>query len=120
MQQTLSENGFEKFRKKTRKEQFLEEMETLISWKELAESIKPFYPHPKGAGCPSIGIERMLRIHFLQHWFTLSDPAAEEALYDSRGVDSATKIIHSVVATPASVHDSQILSDLLHGGETRV
>ena len=49
MQQTLSENGFEKFRKKTRKEQFPEEMEILILWKELAEAIKPFYPPSKGS-----------------------------------------------------------------------
>ena len=217
MQQTLSENGFEKFRKKTRKEKFLEEMETLIPWKELTEVIKPFCRHPKGSGRRPIGIERMLWIHFLQHWLNLSDPAAEEALYDSHalrqfagidlgrepvpeettlckfrhlmekhnlsdqlfrrvnqylqenglkvsrgtvvdasiihapsstknkkkerdpqmsqtrkskqwyfgmkahiGVDSATKLIHSMVATPANVHDSQVLGDLLHGGESRV
>ena len=86
MQRTLSENGFEKFRKKTRKERFLEEMETIIPWEELTKVIKPFYPHPKGAGRPPIGIERMLRIHFLQHWFNLSDPAVEEALYDSHAL----------------------------------
>ncbi len=45
MQQTLSENGFEEFRKKTRKERFLEEMETIIPWEEPAKVIKPFYPH---------------------------------------------------------------------------
>lgn len=170
-----------------------------------------------GAGRRPIGIERMLRIYFLQHWFNLSDPAAEEVLYDSRamrqfvgidlgeepapdettickfrhlmeshnlgdrlfylvnqylkenglkvnrgtivdasiinapsstknkkkqrdpdmhqtrkgnqwffgmkahiGVDSKTKLIHSVVATPANVHDSVILGDLLHGEESRV
>lgn len=179
--------------------------------------IEPFYPNPKGAGRRSIGIERMLRIHFLQHWFNLSDPAVEESLYDSRamrrfvgidlgrepvpdettickfrhlleannlgeqlfvligqyldenglkvnrgtivdaaiinatsstknqrgerdpemrqtrkgnqwyfgmkahiGVDSQTKLIHSVAATAANVHDSQVLGDLLHGDETRV
>ena len=86
MQQTLSENGFEKFRKKTRKERFLEEMETTIPWEELAKVVKPFYPHPKGARRPPIGIERMLGIHFLQHWFNLSDPAVEEALYDSHAL----------------------------------
>jgi IS5 family transposase len=164
-----------------------------------------------------VGVERMLRIHFLQHWFNLSDPAVEEALYDSRamrqfvgidlgrepapdettickfrhlleahnlgqqlfaqiraylaeqglnvsrgtivdatiiaapsstknlqkqrdpemhqtkkgnqwyfgmkahlGVDSRTKLIHSVAATAANVHDSQVLPALLHGQETRV
>lgn len=216
-QDSFSEAGFEKYRKKTRKEQFLDEMDHIIPWKELCDAIEPFYPKPKGAGRRPIGIERMLRIHFLQHWFNLSDPAAEEALYDSRalrqfvgidlgrepapdettickfrhlmekhnlgdqlfhlvnqylqenglkvsrgtivdatiisapsstknnkkerdpemhqtrkgnqwyfgmkghiGVDSRTKLIHSVVATAANVHDSQVLPDLLHGEETRV
>ncbi len=216
-QQTLANSSFEKFRKKTRKEQFLEDMEQVIPWKELTEAIKPYYPKPKGAGRRPVGIERMLRIHFLQHWFELSDPGAEEALYDSRamrrfvgidlgrepvpdettickfrhlmekynlgdelfrivnvyleengmkvsrgtivdatiinapsstknkdkqrdpemhqtrkgnqwyfgmkahiGVDSRSKMIHSVVATAANVHDSQVLEDLLHGDETRV
>jgi IS5 family transposase len=216
-QQSLEVTGFEKYRKKTRKEQFLEEMEQIIPWEELCEVIEPYYPKPQGAGRKPIGLERMLRIHFLQHWFELSDPGAEEALYDSRamrlfvgidlgnepvpdetticnfrhlmernnlgdelfrlvnvylaengmklnrgtivdatiinapsstknkekqrdpdmhqtrkgnqwyfgmkahiGVDSKTKLIHSVAVTPANVHDSQVLEDLLHGDETRV
>ena len=216
-QQTLAEEGFERYRKPTRREQFLDEMDRIIPWADLCGVIEPFYPKGKGAGRPPIGVERMLRIHFLQHWFNLSDPAVEEALYDSRamrrfvnidlgrepapdettickfrhlleahnlgdalfaliaeyleenglkvstgtivdatiinapsstknkdgerdpemhqtkkgnqwyfgmkahiGVDSRTKLIHSVVATAANVHDSQILPDLLHGEETRV
>ena len=203
--------------KKTRKERFLDDMEEIIPWVELVEAIEPFYPNPQGAGRRPVGVERMLRIHFLQHWFNLSDPAAEEALYDSRamrrfvdvdlgresmpdettickfhhlmekhnlggrlfelvnvylrekglrlnrgtivdasiidapsstknkrrqrdpqmhqtrkgkqwyfgmkahiGVDSRSKLIHSVVATPANVHDSRVLPELLHGDETRV
>ena len=47
----------------------------------LCALIEPFYPKP-GNGRPPIGVERMLRIYFLQHWFNLSDPAVEEALYD--------------------------------------
>ena len=85
-QQSLEAGSFEKYRKKTRKEQFLEEMEQIIPWKDLCKAIKPYYPKPKGAGRRPIGIERMLRIHFLQHWFELSDPGAEEALYDSRAM----------------------------------
>src|SRR5690606_14681685 len=61
-QQSLTD-GFEKFRKKTRKEQFLEDMETIIPWKELIETIEPFYPNPQGAGRRPVGIERMLRIY---------------------------------------------------------
>lgn len=216
-QRTFAENSFERYRKQTRREIFLAEMNEIIPWKELGEIIEPFYPKAEGAGRPPIGIERMLRIHFLQHWFNLSDPAVEEALYDSRamrgfvgidlgqepapdettickfrhileannlgerlfrlikeylaenglkvasgtivdatiiaapsstknsdkardpemrqtkkgnqwhfgmkahiGVDSRTKLIHSVVATPANVHDSQTLPRLLHGDERRV
>lgn len=216
-QRSLSESGFEKYRKKTRKQQFLDEMEVIIPWRELAAAIEPYYPKPEGAGRRPVGIERMLRIHLLQHWFNLSDPSAEEALYDSEalrefvgidlgqepvpdettickfrhlmerhhlgdelfglinayleenglkvnrgtivdasiiqaasstknrdkardpemgstkkgsqwyfgmkahiGVDSRSKLIHSVVATAANVADSAVLEDLLHGDETRV
>lgn len=216
-QTTFAEEGFEKHRKTTRREKFLDGMDQIIPWTDLSEAIEPFYPKPKGAGRRPIGIERMLRIHFLQHWFNLSDPAVEEALYDSRsmrrfvgidlgrepvpdettickfrhmleannlgqrlfdlmqaylkengikihrgtivdatiidapsstknregkrdpemrqtrkgnqwyfgmkahvGVDSRTKLIHSVVATSANVHDSRVLPKLLHGKETRV
>jgi len=216
-QQTLAEEGFEKYRKPTRREQFLDEMDKIIPWEGLCEVIEPFYPNPEGAGRRPVGLERMLRIHFLQHWFNLSDPAVEEALYDSRamrrfvgidlgrepapdettvckfrhlleahnlgdqlfaliaeyleenglkvstgtivdatiidapsstknkagkrdpemhqtrkgnqwyfgmkahiGVDSKSKLIHSVAATAANAHDSQLLGDLLHGNERRV
>jgi len=216
-QQTLAEEGFEKYRKPTCREQFLEEMDQIIPWEELSAVIEPFYPKGEGPGRPPMGVERTLRIHFLQHWFNLSDPAVEEALYDSRamrhfvdidlgrepapdettickfrhllerhnlgdrlfaliaeylqenglkvstgtivdatiisapsatknkdrkrdpemnqtrkgnqwyfgmkahiGVDSRTRLIHSGGATAANVHDSQLLSDLLHGGETRI
>ncbi|MDZ7782929.1 MAG: IS5 family transposase [Halioglobus sp.] len=83
MKQKSLSDGFEKYRKKTRKERFLDDMDVIIPWQGLYEAIAPFYPNPQGAGRRPIGIERMLRIHFLQHWFNLSDPAAEEALYDS-------------------------------------
>lgn len=217
MRQETFAGGFEKHHKKTRKEKFLDEMELIIPWKELSAAIEPFYPNPQGAGRRPIGIERMLRIYFLQHWFNLSDPGAEEGLYDSAafrkfvgidlgrepapdettickfrhlmekhnlgdhffhlvndylaenglgvargtivdatiieaasstknkekqrdpdmhqtrkgnqwyfgmkahiGVDSRTKLIHHVVATPANEHDGNVLGDLLHGEETRV
>ncbi len=85
-QDSFSDAGFEKYRKKTRKEQFLEEMDSTIPWKALTDAIEPFYPRPQWAGLRPIGIERMLRIHFIQQGFNLSDPAAEEALYDSRAL----------------------------------
>lgn len=216
-QRSFAESGFEKHRKPTRRERFLADMDRVVPWTELCGLIEPYYPKPSGSGRRPVGLERMLRIHFLQHWFNLSDPAAEEALYDSRamrrfagidlgnepvpdettickfrhllekhdlgaqlfaligdhleeaglkvrsgtivdatiidapsstknkdkardpemhqtkkgnqwyfgmkghiGVDSKSKQIHSVAATAANVHDSQMLEDLLHGGETRV
>jgi IS5 family transposase len=85
-QKTLAGEGFEKFRKPTRRERFLQDMDRIIPWGELTQIIEPFYPKGQGAGRPPIGVERMLRIHFLQHWFNLSDPAVEESLYDSRAM----------------------------------
>lgn len=215
-QKTLATLGFDKYAKTTRRAAFLAEMQRVVPWSELCALIEPVYPKA-GNGRPPVGLERMLRIYFLQHWFNLSDPAVEEALYDSSamrafvgidlgrepvpdettvckfrrlleshelgralfeqvarhlqarglkvasgtivdatiinapsstknesgerdpemkqtkkgnqwyfgmkahiGVDSKTKLIHSVVATPANVHDSQVLGHLLHGAETRV
>jgi len=57
-------------------------MQTLVPWDRLVSVIEPYYPKP-GNGRPPIGVERMLRIHLLQHWFNLADAACEEALYDS-------------------------------------
>jgi IS5 family transposase len=208
--------GFERYTKKTRRAQFLEEMEQVVPWRKLCALIEPHYPKV-GGGRPPVGVERMLRIYFLQQWFNLSDPAAEEALYDSVvmrdfvgidlgrepvpdettvckfrhlleehalggemletvnlhlqsrgvrittgtivdatiihapsstknreekrdpemhqtkkgkqwyfgmkahvGVDSKTKMIHTVVATAANVADATVLPELLHGDETRV
>lgn len=216
-QDSFAEAGFEKFRKKTRREQFLEDMDKVVPWQELVEVIEPYYPKAGGRGRPPVGIERMLRIYFLQHWFNLSDPAVEEALYDSNamrqfvgidlgrepapdettvckfrhrleeheltpklflainhylalqgisvnsgtivdasiiaapsstknkekkrdpemhqtrkgnewhfgmkmhiGVDSKTKLIHSIATSSANMHDSQMIGELLHGQETRV
>src|SRR5689334_9322885 len=56
-------------------------MERVVPWSALCALIGPFYPKP-GNGRPPVGVERMLRIYFLQQWFNLSDPAVEEALYD--------------------------------------
>ena len=216
-QSTFAEVSFEQYRKPTRRERFLDEMNRVVPWAELVAVIEPVYPKAEGPGRPPVGVDRMLRLHCLQQWFNLSDPAVEEALYDSRamrqfvgidlgrepvsdettigkfrhlleahqlgeqlfvrireqlvtqglqvsrgtivdatiiaapsstkhrtkerdpemhqtkkgnqwyigmkahiGVDSRTKLIHSVAATAANVHDSQVLPDLLHGQETRV
>lgn len=81
-QQTLT--GFEKFAKTTRRAQFLADMDRIVPWAELVAVVDPVYPKVSEAGGrPPIALERMLRICFLQLWFSLSDPAVEEALYDS-------------------------------------
>jgi transposase, IS5 family len=67
--------------KRTRKREFLEEMERVVPWGVLVQIVEPHYPKAK-TGRPPFGIETMLRIHYLQQWFGLSDPAMEEALHD--------------------------------------
>lgn len=69
-------------RKKTRREIFLEEMELVVPWKALIKVIEPFYP-VAGRGRRPYPLETMLRVHLMQNWFTLSDPAMEEALYET-------------------------------------
>jgi IS5 family transposase len=81
-QLTLAAVGFDRYAKTTRRAAFLAEMERVVPWSALCALIEPFYPKP-GNGRPPVGVERMLRIYFLQQWFNLSDPAVEEALYDS-------------------------------------
>lgn len=84
-QQSLAmaaDQSFEAYRKPTRRDEFLKTMQAIVPWAALCEVIEPFYPKA-GNGRPPIGLERMLRIHFISHWFNLADLACEEALYDS-------------------------------------
>jgi hypothetical protein len=73
--------GLDLTTKKTRKREFLEEMDRVVPWSELVELIEPHSPRAN-TGRPLFPIQTMLRIHFLQQWFGLSDPAMEEALFD--------------------------------------
>jgi IS5 family transposase len=84
-QLTLATTGFERYAKTTRRAAFLAEMDRVVPWSALCGLIEPIYPKP-GNGRPPVGAERMLRIYFLQQWFNLSDPAVEEALYDSHAM----------------------------------
>jgi len=82
-QMGLGESGFERKTKRTRKHEFLDEMNLVVPWAELVLLITPHAPTPSAKGRrPPFAIESMLRIHFLQQWFNLSDPAMEEALDD--------------------------------------
>ena len=67
--------------KRTRRREFLDEMDRVVPWSDLVAEIAPFMPEGK-RGRPPFPVESLLRIHFMQQWFTLSDPAMEEALHD--------------------------------------
>jgi transposase, IS5 family len=71
--------------KVTRREQFLAEMDAVIPWARLLGLIAPHYPKA-GNGRQPLGLEKMLRLYFLQQWFNLSDPQAEDAIYDSESM----------------------------------
>ena len=80
---SLATAGFQLVSKRTRKRVFLDEMNLVVPWAELVALIAPFAPSTGGkGGRPPFAVETMLRIHFLQQWFGLSDPAMEEALHD--------------------------------------
>jgi IS5 family transposase len=68
--------------KRTRKQIFLEQMEKVVPWAALVERIAPYYPEGK-SGRPPFSLQTMLRVHFMQQWFTLSDPGMEEAFFDT-------------------------------------
>jgi IS5 family transposase len=83
-QQALSMTGYFDKGKRTRREKFLAEMEGAVPWARLCALIEPRYPKGSSAGGrPPLPLERMFRIYCLQQWYNLSDPGAEEALYDS-------------------------------------
>ena len=73
--------GFEQNRRAIKRDVFLATMNEIVLWQALCEVIEPHYPK-HGKGRPPIGLERMLRMYFIQHWFNLADEACEEALLD--------------------------------------
>jgi len=77
--------GYQNKGKSTKREKFLGEMDKVVPWAMLCELIAPHYPKA-GKGRPPLPLERMLRIYCLQQWYSLSDPAMEEALYDSQSM----------------------------------
>src|SRR5574338_1154787 len=84
-QTTFASAAWDKKGKITRRERFLAEMDAVIPWARLLALIEPHYPKA-GNGTQPLPMERMLRIYFMQNWFNLSDPAAEDALYDSESM----------------------------------
>ncbi len=90
-QQTFAGLAWQNKGKQTKRERFLAGMNAIIPWVHLLALIEPHYPKA-GNGRPPLGLEKMLRIYFLQIWFNLSDPGAEEALYDSESMRRFAKI----------------------------
>ena len=84
-QRTLASMAWQAKGKVTRRERFLAEMDAVIPWTRLLGLIAPHYPKA-GNGRQPLGMEKMLRIYFLQQWFNLSDPQAEDAIYDSESM----------------------------------
>jgi IS5 family transposase len=90
-QPSFSQAEFANKKKITRRENFLARMEAVIPWGKLLAVIEPFYP--KGErGRPPVGLERMLRVYFLQQWYGLADEALEDALYDSQALRGFARI----------------------------
>jgi IS5 family transposase len=73
---------YEQYRRPTKRDVFLATMEKIVPWTDLCSVIEPHYPKA-GNGRPPVGLERMLRMYFVQHWFNLADAACEDALLDS-------------------------------------
>ncbi|MCG9722879.1 IS5 family transposase, partial [Shewanella sp. Isolate7] len=80
-QLTFADSEFSSKRRQTRKEIFLSRMDNLLPWTQLLEVIEPFYPKA-GNGRRPYPLETMFRIHCMQQWYSLSDEAMEDALYD--------------------------------------
>src|ERR1700674_5170017 len=85
MQQSFAALAWNTKGKVTRRERFLAEMDAVIPWSRLIKLIAPHYPKA-GQGRQPLGLEKMLRIYFVQQWFNLSDPQAEDAIYDSESM----------------------------------
>ena len=98
-QGSFSEAEYAGKKKQTRRDKFLSEMELVVPWSRLVDRLRPFYP--KGErGRPPIGLERMLRLYFLQQWYGLADEALEDALYDSQALRGFAGIDLAVAAVP--------------------
>ena len=98
-QRTFGDLAWDGKKKVTRREQFLSEMDAVIPWREFIRLVAPVYPTGE-RGRPVMPLEMMLRIYFVQQWFNLSDPAAEDALYDSEAIRRFVGVDLSTDAVP--------------------
>ena len=109
-----SQPSFEKYGRASRREQFLNTMEAVVPWSEIEALIEPHYPKA-GKGRHPIGLSTMVRIYFLQHWFHLSDPGAEDALYESPALRGFAGVDLGRMAAP----DETTILNFRHLLETR-
>jgi len=91
---------YEGKKKITRREVFLGKMEQVVPWSRLKEVIEPYYPKSGKGGRPPIGLERMLRMYFVQQWYGLADEAVEDAVYDSQALRNFMGIDLSRTSVP--------------------
>lgn len=89
-------------KKTTRRERFLNDMEKIVPWSNLVQVLTPYYyPDSQGKrGRPPIGLERMLRMYFVQQWYHLADEALEDAIYDSQSLLQFIGIDLSIESVP--------------------
>ena len=106
-------------KKQTRRDRFLGEMEQVVPWARLVERLRPLYPKGK-RGRPPIGLERMLRIYFLQQWYGLADEGLEDALYDSQALRGFAGIDLAVESVPDATTLLKFRHWLEHHDLTRV
>lgn len=90
---------FERYRRPTRRDQFLATMGRIVPWDSLCSVIEPHYPKA-GNGRPPVGLQRMMRMYFVQHWFNLADEACEDALLDSTALRRFVGIDQGVERVP--------------------
>ena len=96
---SFAQSEYARKKKTTRRERFLGEMEQVVPWGRLVALIEPHYPAGK-RGRPPIGVERMLRIYFLQQWYGLADEALEDTIYDSQAMRSFAGIDLGLESVP--------------------
>jgi transposase, IS5 family len=109
-QVSFAQAEYDKKKKRTRRELFLEQMEQVVPWARLIEVIEPHYPKSGKRGRPPIGLERMLRMYFVQQWYALADEAVEDAVYDSQ----ALRNFMSIDLSQQSVPDATTLMGFRH------
>lgn len=109
-QTSFARAEYEKKKKRTRREVFLEKMEQVVPWTRLVEVIEPYYPKSGKRGRQPIGLERMLRMYFVQQWYALADEAVEDAIYDSQ----ALRNFMAIDLSHESVPDATTLMGFRH------